>query len=277
MTYWKEWGAYLSCLIESGGSVGNTPVYNRVENDFINPTCQNGWGGGLGLIQFTSNAFQLMQAIIANGVSTSPIAGTQYLSDLQNNTNGAYYNQSWINMPNAIGPFTDWTLVSGIKTMLDDPLAHEVQDDYIVVYFDQTNGSYVDMIANSGLNDEVKSFLMTVVVLSPGWIPTLLAPPVSTTLQGMANDYIATVGSGYVGRVNTILSYYTPTIDFTSPPPYDFWNTATNIPPGSPGTVTPPGKPSVTNPSEPRQQCSDEGYYLLLGESGEFNTYLFCE
>lgn len=92
MSKWKEWGAYNTTIVESGTEFGK-PVtgYNRVESDYLYPQWEAGYGGGIGVIQFTSNNFELLMTIKNRGGDMSPLAGTD-LGQALNDNNAAGIN-----------------------------------------------------------------------------------------------------------------------------------------------------------------------------------------
>lgn len=251
MSKWKEWGAYITAIVESGGTFGQ-PItgYDRVESDYLYPQIQAGYGGGIGVIQFTSNNFALLQEMKKRGLDMSPLKGTDLGQALDDN-NAAGINWgvgSWT------GGIFDIKELEGLKKILPDKISKDLQQEGVQNYFDRTNGWLTQKIANSGLPDTVKAMVCSYVVLAPGYGDILLAPPMSTTPEGMHADMNSVAGSGYYGRNQEIYDLAMQISDFNASPPTNFWD-ATNhtddgIVNGGSAEGPPPGKPKPSAPQD---------------------------
>lgn len=271
MTYWKEWGAYITALVESGGTFGQ-PItgYDRVESDYLYPQIQAGYGGGIGVIQFTSNNFALLQEMKKRGLDMSPLDGTDLGQALKDN-NAAGINWgvgSWT------GGIFDIKELEGLKKILPNEISKKVQQEGVQNYFDRTNGWLTQKIANSGLSDTVKAMVCSYVVLAPAYGNILLQPPMSTTPEGMHADMNSVAGSGYYGRNQDIYNYATQIKDFTKEPPTNFWNAKNQtddgiINGGSAGKPS-PGKPKPAAPEDNKgnQPLLVKPDVLMVGELG---------
>lgn len=270
MTYWKEWGAYLTTSIESGTDVKNgaEPVWNRIESDFL-PNLPY-YGGGLGAIQITSCNFEMLLDMFKNSVDFSSISGTTLYNDLKNSTPSKEYKVGW---SSNYAPFT-LQEKQGLDNILMQKKAIEIQRRWIVKFFDEYNAQYINMIKDANIPDEVRCFVMNAVVLSPAYIPTLVTTaPVSTTVNGMADDQMQGLPEGYAGRVYGIRDLVnTMNIDFKSPPPHNFWDESSK--PSGPQSPTNTGNGNNKNPSPVKPNNSvgtdvtlKKGYYILTPDN----------
>lgn len=268
MSKWKEWGAYNTTIVESGTEFGK-PVtgYNRVESDYLYPQWEAGYGGGIGVIQFTSNNFELLMTIKNRGGDMSPLAGTD-LGQALNDNNAAGINWgvgSWD------GGIFDKKELEGLKIILNTDLSKEVQAEFVQNYFDRTNGWLTSKIANSGLSDVCKTMVCAYVVLAPGWGNTLLQPPMSTTPEGILADMNSLGGSSYYSRNQIVYDSAKKITDFNADPPTNFWNFENHSDDGivNGGSATPAPekpKPSVPTDNKNNQKLMIENDTILINE-----------
>lgn len=267
MSKWKEWGAYITTVVESGTVFGE-PVtgYARVESDYLYPQRAAGYGGGIGVIQFTSNNFDLLMEIKKRGGDMSSLNGTDLGNALDTN-NAAGINWgvgSWD------GGIFDKKELEGLKIILATDLSKEVQAEFVQNYFDKTNGWLTSKIEASGLSDVCKAMICGYVVLAPGWGNVLLQPPMSTTPEGILSDMNSLGGSSYYSRNQIIYDCAKKINDFNKNPPTNFWDFKNHSDDGiiNGGSATPaPAKPKPSGTdSNGKQKLMIENDVILINE-----------
>lgn len=216
---WKEWGAYATCCAEGGIEYPSDQIiWDTVETDYMAPSTNYLYGGGLGIIQITSENYDLLRMAVENGYNMDNFPNGSVKNDLINGVKTI----EWFKHSRNGGLFTLDEMYA-VKDILNSEEGKQAQCFYMVKYFEENNKIYMDMIESSGLDNKLKAYLVNIIVLSPATVRTLLSPPVATTLDQMVSDSNSCL-VGYDNRFQHVKNIVNQITDFNSEPPVNIWN-----------------------------------------------------
>lgn len=215
---WLTWGIYAAMCVESGVAFGSKNLnWGSVESDFLIPNNRM-YGGGVGLIQFTSKNFELLLAIKKMGFDISSMPNGNIKNDLINERKSINW---FVSSASPSGGLFNLSETQFIKKMLKSEQGKKVQSKFIKDYFNVDNKVCVDLLKGGNMPDIVKAFLVNLIVLYPAGIRNICnASPQS--LQAAKQMCLNQVGysAGYINRFDYIINGLSG-INLTNKPPVD--------------------------------------------------------
>lgn len=228
MGRWQEWGAWANAQIESGIR------WNAVESDYV-----SGWGGygaGFGLIQFTSQAIQVLNYIASNGGDINLIPPGNLKTAIQTN-NGAGYNGVSSGATNSAGPYTP-AETEGLHKFLDTEGAKKAQSVKIREFYNNNTAGSMEMLQKTfPTNDMAKCIGMRIATNYGNALTYCSGNNDNTPLSELIAQ--ANTFSQYLKIDEFVALLQNTAGDFQGDPPVNVWNY------GGGGTPSPkPPKPS---------------------------------
>lgn len=215
---WFKWGWYFTLTVESGVQYPSTQLkWNTVESDFLLPNDRL-YGGGIGIIQFTSENYELLLRTVRNGYDITDFPEGRIKDDL---TSGVKTLDWFKSSRSPEGGLFNVAETMFINDMLESEEGIEAQTFFNEKYFFQNNKTVVNGIKNSNLDNECKAFLVNVIVLRPASVVTLINTNPSNIDELVANTLAIPQLSGYVTRMNNVTNGI-KSVNLSDKPPVDF-------------------------------------------------------
>lgn len=214
---WFKWGWYFTLTVESGVEYPSTKMkWDTVESDFLLP--QNRlYGGGVGIIQFTSENYELLRRIVKNGYDMNDFPNGTIKNDLIKGVKTIDWFKS---SRSPEGGLFNVNETIAIKNMLKSEQGIESQAYFNKRYFFENNRTATNAIKNSKLSDDMKAFLVNIIVLRPASVIPLINSNPKNLDELVSNTLAIPQLSSYKTRMNNIANGL-KSININDKPPID--------------------------------------------------------